>query len=109
MSICLAMPARASVSSPLVIAISICSASVSFWVLSLLRLDDGDVLHRLDAAELAPHLVDGLIHLADRLGHGRLGGGILHGVEQRIHAAADDARHARSDRVSHVFSLILRV
>src|SRR5262245_41214624 len=39
MSICLAMPARARVSSPLVTAMSICSPSVSFWVLSLLRLD----------------------------------------------------------------------
>src|SRR5215475_1735664 len=39
MSICLAIPARARASSPLPIAISICSPSVSFWVLSLLRLE----------------------------------------------------------------------
>src|SRR5215470_15231960 len=39
MSICLAMPARARPSSPFAMAISICSPSVSFCVLSLFRLE----------------------------------------------------------------------
>src|SRR5262249_19286233 len=68
----------------------------------LVEARGGEVLDRLDAAELAPDLVGGLVDLADRLRHGRLRRGILDRVEKSMHAAADDAGHARSDRVNHV-------
>ena len=77
--------------------------------IELVEAGAGEVLDRLDPAELGAYLVGRLVDLADRLRHRGLGSRVLNRVEKCVNTSADHAGHASSNRISHVFSsLVLR-